>query len=365
MSGAECPVPNGKCRMPGSVGRVVIALLSVMLTCSGRAFAAPAKAEDEIPPRLDSAVARGLTFLARQQNADGSFDGGAPKVATTGLAVLAFLGAGETPGLGKHGLVVQNAIEFLLGKQAADGYFGTGDRGMYAHGIATLALAEAYGVESLAGSARVRTHAALEKAVAVIVAAQNVAKSSPAFAGGWRYERNSTDSDLSLSGWNALALQACQADGLEVPKEARQHAIEFVLRCFDANGKGFAYQPGGGAQAGDTGIGICCLHVLGAAESHAAKMDAATQFLVAHPIDDAAPYPYYATYYITQAAFQRDAEAWARAGRPALERLIRTQDKDGGWPIPKGSQEPGRVYASTMAVQTLTIPYRLLPINQR
>lgn len=373
-------MPNAECRMScratrasrmsfvslGTTGlgaRSGICVTTILLLAFCHLALAGPKPEDDIPPRLDAAVGRGLAFLARQQNADGSFEGGTPKVATTGLSLLAFLGAGHAPDLGKHGLVVHNGIEFLLAKQAQDGYFGAGDRGMYTQGIATLALAEAYGVESNAAR-RVRIRAAMEKAVAVILAAQNVNKPSP-FGGGWRYERNAADSDLSLCGWNALALRAARDAGIDVPKESRQHAVEFILRCYDANAKGFAYQPGGAAQSGDTAIGVLCLYLLGAADSHPAKVDAAMQFLQAHPIDDAAAYPYYATYYVAQAAFQRYVDAWPRIGRPALERLIRTQDKDGGWPASKSGQEPGRVYPTAMAVQALTVPYRLLPVYQR
>jgi hypothetical protein len=336
----------------------------VLLALCPVALAAP-KAENEIPSRLDAAVSRGLAFLARQQNSDGAFEGGTPKVATTALSLLAFLGAGNAPDLGKHGLIVRNAIEFLLSKQAPDGYFGAADRGMYTQGIVTLALAEAYGVEASAAR-RVRLHAALAKAVAVILNAQNADKSSPAFKGGWRYEPKSADSDLSLSGWNALALRAAQDVGIEVPKESRERTVEFILRCYDAKAKGFAYQPGGAAQPGDTAIGVLCLYLLGKSDGpNAARLDAAARFLQSHPIDETAAYPYYGTYYLTQAAFQRDTDAWTRLARPALERLIRTQDKEGAWPPSKSGQEPGRVYPTAMAVQALTVPYRLLPLYQR
>jgi hypothetical protein len=342
----------------------MVLVATIVLAFGPIALAGP-KPEDEIPARLDGAVARGLAFLAKQQNADGSFEGGTPKVATTGLCLLAYLGAGNAPDLGKYGLVVHNAVEFILSKQAPDGYFGAGDRGMYTQGIATLALAEAYGVEASAAR-RLRLHKALEGSVAVILAAQNAPKSSPAFAGGWRYERTSADSDLSLSGWNSLALRAAQDVGIEVPTESRRRTVEFVLRCYDEHLKGFAYQPGSGVQPGDTAIGVLCLYLLGASDgANAARIDAAAQFLQAHPIDDAIAYPYYATYYVAQAAFQRDADAWPRIGRPALERLIRTQDKDGSWPPSKSGQEPGHVYPTAMAVQALTVPYRLLPVYQR
>lgn len=327
----------------------------------------PLRAADNsepLPPELDASIARGLGFLAKQQNTDGSFESGGPKVAMTGLSVLAFLSTGNTPDVGKYGLTVRSALEFLLLQQDADGYLGSGDRGMYTHAIATLALAEAYGVEPSA-ERRLRIHAALEKATAVILAAQNVAKSNPAFAGGWRYLRNSTDSDLSLSGWNALALRAAQDAGINVPRDALERAAAFVLRCYRESDKGFGYQPDQGAQTGDSAIGVLCLYLLGTSDSAAAQLEGAVGFIAAHPVDESAGYPYYAAYFVAQAAFQRGGEAWNKAGRTTIERLIKRQEKDGGWPQSKNGQEPGRVYAAAMAVQALAVPYRLLPVYQR
>jgi hypothetical protein len=341
---------------------VLIAAAMFVMIC--RPAGAAPKIDDEIPPRLDGSIARGLNFLAKQQNPDGSFDGGGPKVAVTGLSVLAFLAAGDAPDVGKFGLVVHNSIEWLLSHPAQDGYFGAGEHGMYTHAIATMALTQAYGVEPDAAR-RVRIHAALQKAVAIIVAAQNAPKSNPIFAGGWRYERNSADSDLSLSGWNVMALRGSAAVGIDVPADARPRAAAFVLHCFDANSKGFGYQPGSAAQSGETAIGMLCLYLLDAADANAPQLDAASKYLESHPIDENSPFPYYASYYLTQASFQRHGLTWTRAGRPTLERLIRLQDKDGGWPQSKSAQEPGRVYAAAMALQALAVPYRLLPVYQR
>ena len=343
----------------GCLTAVVLAL-ALLIPRQSRA----ADIAEPLPGDLDASIARGLAFLAKQQNTDGSFESGGPKVAMTGLTVLAFLSSGNTPDVGKYGLTIRAALEFLLSGQDADGYIGSGERGMYMHAIATLALAEAYGVEPSADR-RLRIHAALEKAIAVILAAQNVPKSTPAFAGGWRYLRNSPDSDLSLSGWNALALRAAQDAGIAVPKDALERAAAFVLRCYHDAEKGFAYQPGQGAQTGDSAIGVLCVYLLGMSESSAGQLDGAIQFIMAHPADENAGYPYYAAYFVAQAAFQQGGDAWARSGRTTIDRLIKQQDKDGGWPQSKNGQEPGRVYAAAMAVQTLAVPYRLLPVYQR
>jgi hypothetical protein len=308
-------------------------------------------------------VARGLAFLAKQQTSEGALDREGPRVATTSLGLLAFLSAGQAPDQGKYGLTVRNAIEWLQTQQTADGYFGTSERGMYSHAITTLALAQAYGVETGA-TRRIRLHAALAKAIAIIIDAQNAPKSNPIYVGGWRYERNSADSDLSLSGWNIAALRAAAAAGIDVPEDVRKHAGEFIGKSFDENSKGFAYQPGGAAQVGDNAIGILCLYELDQLEQNATRLEQATKFLDTHPIEENSSYFYYATYYVAQAAAQLDGPAWPRMGRPILVRLIVAQEKDGGWPVGRSGQEPGRVYCTAMAIGTLTIPYRLLPAYQ-
>lgn len=350
------------CRQRGAVSWAALVFVLGLVVC--HPVSGAPKTDESFPPQLDVSISKGLAFLAKQQNGDGGFDNGGPKVAATSLSLLAFLSTGNVPDLGKYGLTVRGAIEWLLSQQAQDGYFGSGERGMYAHAIATLALAEAYGVMSNQQQ-RVRTHTALLKAVKIIVDSQNTPKSNPVFVGGWRYERASPDSDLSVSGWNILALRAAQDAGIAVPSQVRQRAVDFVLRCHDATAKAFAYQPGTGAQPGDTAIGIVCLYLLDANEAETVSIDGAIQYLASHPIDDTFPYPYYATYYLTQAAFQRGGDASTKLSRPALDRLVRIQDKDGGWPQSKGNQEPGRSYSTAMAVQALAVSYRLLPIYQR
>jgi hypothetical protein len=348
----------------GCSARIILCAIFGLLLAVGRpVFAAP-KIENDIPPRLDTSISNGLAFLAKQQSPDGAFETGGTKVATTSLSILAFLAAGQSPDLGKYGLTLHSAVDWLLSQQTQDGYFGANDRGMYSHAMATLALAELYGVEGNPQQ-RIKIHAALEKAAAVIITAQNATKSNPVFIGGWRYDRNAPDSDLSLSGWNVLALRAAQDVGITVPPQVRKRALEFVLHCYDENAKAFAYQPGSGAQAGDTAIGVLCLYLVGAADNEAARVDGAFKYLDTHAIDESFPFVYYATFYITQAAFQRDGTVWTHLGRASLERLIRMQDKDGGWPQSKAGQEPGRVYATAMAVQSLCVPYRLLPSFQR
>ena len=329
----------------------------------------PLAAADAPQAGLDGAVGRGLDYLADQQNPDGSF-GSNQKIAVTGLSLMAFLAAGHVPNtqsvappnIGRFGGNVRSAIDYLLDHVHADGSFDRFDKPMYGQAIATLALAEAYGVDTNL-TQRKRTAAALAASVRLILAAQDVPKQE-AYVGGWRYESGAGDSDLSLSGWNVLALRACRDVGIAVPQSAVSRATRFVMHCWDAQGRGFSYQPGGSASAPMTGVGLVCLHVMAAAgDGHAEE---AARTLSQHPMDDAPQYPYYALYYATQGAMQAGDPFWQQISRATLARLLAMQEADGAWPDNPGeSAGAGRVYCTSMAVLTLCITYRLLPAYQR
>jgi hypothetical protein len=319
--------------------------------------------ETPLPPKLDEAVDHGLAFLARQQNADGSIDGGGPRLAMTGLSIMSMLASGHTPDVGRYGLTVRRAIDFELRQMPENGYIGKVDGSrMYGQGIVTLALAESLGVETTeAGRQRLRQ--ALDRAVTGILAAQDVPKDA-ASAGGWLYEPTSVDSDLSMSAWNALALRAAANVGVDVPRERAQRAVAFILKCYRADQSGFAYQPGQDATEAMTAVGVLSLHLLDAGDRP--ELATATPQLAIKLPNEQTRYPYYAMYYATQAAFQAGEPVWPIVWRSTMDRLLAQQvQPDGGWPVSHTSDEPGRVYATAMAVLTLSTPYRLLPVDQR
>jgi len=344
---------------------------------------APPPAE-RLSPDLDTAIARGLAYLARQQQPDGSFQNrdkaggggggggdnnapprfGGPKVALTGLSLMAYLATGRMPDTGKHGQTVRDAIDYLVKACPQDGYFGKVDGSrMYGHAIATLALAEVYGMEADAAQ-RAKVRGALARAVKVLLQAQNARKDEP-YRGGWRYEIASADSDLSVSGWCILALRAAQNAGMEVPKSSADAAAAFVLKCWRPDAKGFAYQPGGEATLTMTAAALLDLQLLDPAASRD-EVAMAGKFLDAHPVPDNAEYPYYTRYYATQAAFQLGGNLWPKVWEQTQSKLLASRDKESGaWPQSRTSNEPGQTYATAMSVLTLSVPLRLLPTYQR
>lgn len=339
-----------------SRARTYVAIAALLVGASS------SRAESKSGPEVDAAVERGLAFLARQQKPTGALTDGPNPVATTGLSVLAFLAAGHTPDAGKHGLVVRSAIDFLVKAVPESGYVGNVDNSrMYGQGIVALALAEAYGVEPNPQK-RVAIRAALTRMIDVILKAQKVPKDDNN-KGGWRYEPTSGDSDLSLSGWCSLALRAAQNLGLNVAKEPVDRAVNYVARCFHSGQGGFGYQPGNESTIAMTSVAILDLHLLDAGDRDEAKRGA--KWLAQKPVTGSTPFFYYSNYYSTQAAAQVGGELYDQVWKNNRKLLLAKQQDDGGFAPSPSSEEPGRVYATSMAILTLSIPYETLPIYQR
>jgi hypothetical protein len=348
---------------------VTVAVLAVVVSSiASTTVAAPATQPQgaiapDADPRVDRAVAAGLAYLAQQQNPDGSWEGGGPRVAMTALSLMAYLAGGHTPDVGRHGLVVRRAVDRLTEMVPDDGYFGKVDGSrMYGQGIATLALIEAMGVEPDVAR-RKKMRAAAERCIDVILKAQDVHKGSDNEAGGWRYEPQSSDSDLSLTAWCTLSLRAAQNAGLNVPKQRTRRAAAYILRCFSDRDGGFGYQPRNPASPAMTGVGVLGLYLL--EEPADAQVTAGVRYLLDHPPDDQTRFPYYTMYYTTQAAYQAGDEAWRPIWQANRDQLLSLQTPDGSWPQSRSGEEPGKIYATSISVLTLSVPYRLLPVYQK
>jgi hypothetical protein len=222
------------------VGLVVVGAL-----LAPRTHAEPRRALMDDATR--AAIDRGLRFLVRTQNADGSWTCDAGKkvnneyyvfpgakegpgkdavaggkdahhVGVTSLAILAFLAAGHAPGRGPYGPVVDRAVGFLLSCVQRDGYIDYGQQSrMYDHAFATLAMAEVYGMSR---APELRDN--LQRAVELTVKCQND-------TGGWRYAPFTVDSDMSVTVCQVVALRAAKNVGLRVPQSTIDRALGYVI----------------------------------------------------------------------------------------------------------------------------------------
>jgi len=312
-------------------------------------------------------VDRGLDWLAKSQDSTGGWNtrnapGQSAPAAVTSLAAMSFMARGHVPGQGPYGEVLNRAIDYVLGQQKSDGSLASDQRfTMYEHGISTVMLCEAYGM--LDEPRQKKAHAAISKAIRLILDAQQVQK--PRLdQGGWRYSPTSNDSDISVTGWQLMALRDAANIGAAVPKKAIDAGIAYILTQAAPSG-GFTYR-GGNANAALTGTGILALELLG--QHHSKQAIAAGEYLKDPrnlKLED--QFYYYSVYYCSQAAWQLGDRYWAAINPIIRDSLIKRQAIDGSWPMPSNSTEQlgGTALGTSMAVLALTVPYRYLPIYQR
>jgi hypothetical protein len=315
-------------------------------------------------------VDRALLFLHRSQQPDGSWQavnwqlGRATKHAgITGLAVMAFLSAGHVPGEGPYGATVERGVRWVLNVQQPNGLISTEPgHEMYHHGICTLMLAEVVGMTDGPLAQEVRRK--LEKAVAVVLKAQR--QSSPLHRGGWRYRVEEHDSDISVTGWQLMALRAAKNLGCDVPPEAIDRAVEYIQSCYDPKTGGFRYYPGGPLTVACTGTSILALELCGKEQHGRPELLRAGAYLLRRPPQWGTHHFFYSIYYCSQAAFQLGDNYWAHFRTHLHGVLFARQDGSGAW---TADQNEGRgfgpSYCTAMAVLALTVEYRYLPIYQR
>lgn len=338
-----------------------IILLSLMVLFA--AATQVAQAAGPTPREIDQSIGRAIKFLADSQQDSGAWrSSNGESCAMTSLALMAFMAAGHVPGEGPYGQQLERGVRWVLNRQQQKGVFVSNHgHPMYEHGICTLMLAEVSGMVSGPLSKQVRE--GLERAVAVILKAQLVPKANN-HAGGWRYGPDSSDSDLSATGWQLLALRAAKDVGCDVPAESIDFAVSYVKKCSSNRGGGFTYQPGDGVTATRTGTGILCLEICGA--HHAPETLAAAAYLKRAPLRYHDSFFFYGVYYCMVGMFQVGGDAWTETRNHLATILLERQSDTGSW---KGEQTNesnfGETYCTSMAVLALAVEYQYLPIYQR
>jgi len=316
--------------------------------------------EDRALVRVEAAVDRALEYLAGRQDASGSWPqgvSGKPNTGVDALCLLAFMGRGHVPGRGPYEETVGRAVEGLRRSADKNGLLvhpgGHSHGPMYEHALATLALIEASGWMT-DGTLRETCRDAVE----VIVNAQNR-------EGGWRYQPQPRDADLSVTVMQVVALRAAQNARLAVPEETLEQAIRYVKRCARPDG-GFSYQPGQGAKDAQSAAGALCLQLLGQFED--ADVTRALETLQKRAYKpEMDQYFHYMNYYAMQAHFQAGEQAWSAWHPRVRDLLLESQAADGSWP---GWQEerlngPAKCYSTAMGSITLEVYMHYLPAYQR
>ncbi len=320
----------------------------------------------------EAAVTRGLKWIARHQNANGSWSlhnfSESPQcrgkcrgeanlesdTAATAMALLPMLGAGQTHQQGQYADAIFDGLKWLIYQQRSDGDLrGRGGGRMYAHGQAAIVLCEAY---ALTGDPQLR--GAAQKALDFIVWAQHE-------RGGWRYEPGQPG-DTSVVGWQLMALRSGQMAKLSIPSPTFGLVDRYLDRAqTDSYGGKYAYMPGRNADHVMSSEALLCRQYLGWPSDHPGLQEG-IKYLLKHLPHRKNPNIYY-WYYGTQVMHHVGGKPWDRWNdkiRVALTGMQAKRGHEAGSWDPRGNfaNQGGRLYMTSLAVCTLEVYYRHLPL---
>jgi hypothetical protein len=316
-------------------------------------------------------VEAALRWLARHQDPDGHWDtrkweaSQQYDVGVTGLALLAFLGAGHTEKAGKFRDNVRRAVGWLVGRQNAEGAIGRvgSHKFGYEHSICGLALAEAYGMGQVPA-----TREAAQKAVDWTIEKHQVPYSA------WRYNAKDPP-DTSVTGWFIMQLKSAKVAGLKVDHIAFQGATKWLDDVTDQQGRS-SYMKGRGGTQNMTAVALVGRQFMGVPNNDPLMQKAADYCLDRElPTWRSSAYgTFYYWYYGTLAMFQMGGDRWKKWNEELKPVLVTNQrkggpldgsvnDVDGSWDL-LGSldQRSGRAYTTAMGALSLEVYYRYLPM---
>ena len=340
----------------------------------GKAARAQLVAEGGGNGASEAAVGMGLKWLASHQMPDGGWDfnhGKSPmhvgpvnnpgsiasRSGATAMAILPFLGAGQTHMEGEYKETVRRGLYFL-GSQIKMGPNGGDLRGqggnMYCHGLASICLCEAY---------------ALTQDKALMVPAQQslnfIVYAQDKTGGGWRYSPQ-TPGDTSAVGWQIMALKSGHLAYLQVPKQTIAGAINFLNLVQQDSGAYYGYT-GPGKGAATTAVGLLCRMYLGWKKEEPALQRGVQYMSKLGPARN----NMYFNYYATQVLHHYGGDEWKKWNAVMRDQLTNSQVTKGDFRGDKGSwwtegqrhgERGGRLYETSLSVMTLEVYYRHMPL---
>ena len=315
----------------------------------------------------EAAVEAGLAWLARHQAVDGSWqfnlsgclcDGACRdpgtltgSTASTAIAILPFLGAGSTHVDGPYQQTVSRGIYYLVSRMQPTPRGGDFCEGtMYGHGVTTLALAEALGMTR---DEMLRPY--LRDAIRFTETAQDL------HGGGWRYLPGQAG-DITVTAWQIAALKSAALAGMEVPSPTIEAARRFLDRVQTQGGAAYGYRTPA-AKPCTSAIGLLCRMYTGWGSTQEPLQRGITNLAKPGPH----PTNIYQNFYLSQALLQLDHPVWPRWNAKNRDQIVAQQARfgheAGSWFFADHDTAPGgRLAHTALAVLTLEVYYRLLPI---
>jgi squalene cyclase len=341
----------------------------------------PRMRAEELEPKYQKAVEKGLEWLAKQQYRDGHWDaaGGQYPMAMTALSGMAMLMEGSTIREGKYANNIKRAVDWFMSRSQPNGLLGNPNnpgeigRYMYGHGFGVLFLSQVYGEEEDA-ERRKKLEDILTRGVEFIGRAQST-------VGGWNYvsahDGGGDGHEGSVTVTQMQALRAARNAGIKVPKEIIEKGYKYLQKSTAPDG-GVQYSLGGGAGSGPlTAAGVCCSFAAG--EYNTADAKKWLKFCQQHiPIDksgtDRFGHYEYTQYYFAQDIYMLGEDGWnklfpedknplrwSKYRDNIFDYLVSRQNADGSWT----QGYIGPVFNTACFLTILQLDKATLPVYQR
>lgn len=316
----------------------------------------------------EQAVKRALDWLKRHQHPDGGWNffhlGGRctcsghgkmaeARIGATAIALLPFLGSGNTHLSGNYKAEVQKGLYFLLNNQKASGSLWEEGGNMYSHGLASIVLCEAYAMTN---------DRALQKPAQA--ALNFIVYSQAPITGGWRYKpRDMSGGDTSVVGWQLMALKSGHMANLSINSSVIGRTKKFLDSVQANDGATYGYMAPGENRPSMNAVGLLCRMYLGWEHDHPPLIDGVNRLAKSRP----SKVNMYFNYYATQVMRHYGGEPWEEWNKEMRDFLVKSQERkghaDGSWLMGKDhTNQGGRLYCTAMATMILEVYYRHLPI---
>lgn len=287
----------------------------------------------------------------------------------TGLALLAFLGAGVAPGEAADAAVVRKGIEFLVRRMNRSGQIGERkEKLMYDHLIATCALIEA---AAMGGPHREEARRAFDFALE----ARNE-------GAGWRYSPRSGETDTSVTGWGAEVVMLGELMGWDPGESTKRDILAWFERATDATTHRTGYRDSRPVKVvlekvnevyadHPTLTAIATLTRVRQGDGKAARVHSAVEMICEDSPAAGARglgLDFYYWHWAAAALFEQqgiEGKAW-KEWYGELAKLLRARQnveagtcRHGSWePVDRWSAVGGRVYVTAMGALALLTPCR-------
>jgi squalene cyclase len=313
-----------------------------------------------VTPEIEEMIHKGLRFLERSQNRDGSWrsNGGAGSYPTamTALAGIALAASGSTPTRGRYAPKIRLAVEYLLRNSQPNGLIAVMREEMvpmFGHGYATMFLAEIYGMEEDLKRQR-RIHSVIKRALGL------TARSQSAY-GGWLYTPDSGGDEGAVTITQVQAMRAARNAGIAVPSKVINKAVKYVVDSANPDG-GIRYTARSGGPGRPAITAAACAVLYNAGEYDNPIALKALAFARRNlSVGGGGGHEFYAQLYLAQALYQRGGKDWDEHYAKVAQWLRRAQRSDGSWQ----GDHVGTTYGTALALTILQLPYAHLPIYQR